>query len=586
MGKPKANFKVDTKLASILGENYRSTEYAIKELVDNAWDADAENVKIILPNSMTQEPITLEDDGSGMTEKEVRHEYLFIANSRTSRKGDKTPDKKRRVKGKKGIGKFSGLSIGSLMNLETYARGVRTTLIIDKGTLLDSKQDLEKVDLPVETESCKENIHGTKITISNLNQNYVFPNPEKLSEILVREYGREDGIAIFVNGKKIDLEDIKGNTIRKEIELPGVGMVTLKSTISDKPVKNAGIALRIGGKLVGKPSSFGIEENETIPNKLVKNIYAEIEADGLVADVTADWGAIVENSTALQTLQENLRPLIEDQIKEKYATEINLQKARNQRKLNANLSRLPEYKRQLAEKALDKLLKKFYAEDDEKFDSIISVVFDAIEKDEYYEVLLNIDAAKDSDVSIFAEALSQFGLAEMSFMLQQANNRLKFLDFVLRLSNDENALERDLHKAIERNLWILGEKYSLMASNETLKSIVSKILGKSYEENNPENRPDLLLSENYTNEYLLVEFKRPSKVIGRDDENQAEKYRDDLLAHLGKVNISILVIGGKVDTRIDSRNIGPEIQLLTFSKIISDAQNRINWLTRELRAPA
>ncbi len=48
-----ANFKVDTRLAAILGENYRSTEAALKELVDNAWDADSENVWITLPTAVS-----------------------------------------------------------------------------------------------------------------------------------------------------------------------------------------------------------------------------------------------------------------------------------------------------------------------------------------------------------------------------------------------------------------------------------------------------------------------------------------------------------------------------------------------------
>lgn len=583
MGKPNANFKVDTRLASILGENYRSTEYAIKELVDNAWDADAENVKINLPNSMTQEPIIVEDDGSGMTEKEVRYEYLFIANSRTSRKGDKTPAKNRRVKGKKGIGKFAGLSVGSHMSLETYARGTLTKLQIDKTHLLDSKQDLEKVDLPVATSPCETDIKGTKIVISNLNQNYVFPNPEKLSEILVREYGREDGIAIFVNGKKIDVADVKGTTITKEIHIEGIGPARLKCTISDKPVKNAGIAIRVDGKLVGKPSSFGIEENPNIPTKLTKNIYAEIEADGLAADVTADWGAIVENSSKFQAIQETFRPIVEDQIKETRAIEINLQKARNQKILNAKLARLPEYKRQLAEKALDRLLKKFYAEDDDKFDSIISVVFDAIEKDDYYEVLQSIDSAKDSEVSVFAEALSAFGIAEMSFIIQQATNRSAFLTHLTKLVQNDKVTEKDLHVAIERNLWILGDKYSLMSSNESLNTIIKKMLGTSYEGKNAEHRPDLLLSQNQGNEFLLVEFKRPTKAIDRDVINQAEKYRDGLLAHLGNVTIQIMVVGGTVDTRVDISNLAPKIDLLTFDRIIADARNRIEWLLKELK---
>ena len=118
----KANFKVDTRLTSLLGENYRSTEIALKELIDNFWDADSENVFVIMPEPFTNDPITIEDDGSGMTEKEVKNEYLFIANSRTSRKGDRTPLKQRAVKGKKGIGKFSGLAISSVMIVETKAR--------------------------------------------------------------------------------------------------------------------------------------------------------------------------------------------------------------------------------------------------------------------------------------------------------------------------------------------------------------------------------------------------------------------------------------------------------------------------------
>jgi len=34
-----AHFRVDPRLAALLGENYRSTEQALKELIDNAWDA-------------------------------------------------------------------------------------------------------------------------------------------------------------------------------------------------------------------------------------------------------------------------------------------------------------------------------------------------------------------------------------------------------------------------------------------------------------------------------------------------------------------------------------------------------------------
>jgi hypothetical protein len=49
-----ARFQVDSRLARLLSQQYPSTEKALKELVDNAWDADAENVWISLPAPMTE----------------------------------------------------------------------------------------------------------------------------------------------------------------------------------------------------------------------------------------------------------------------------------------------------------------------------------------------------------------------------------------------------------------------------------------------------------------------------------------------------------------------------------------------------
>ena len=52
-------FQVDSRLATLLSQEYRSTERALKELVDNAWDADADQVSIQLPKPMSGEPIAV-----------------------------------------------------------------------------------------------------------------------------------------------------------------------------------------------------------------------------------------------------------------------------------------------------------------------------------------------------------------------------------------------------------------------------------------------------------------------------------------------------------------------------------------------
>lgn len=578
----KANFKVDTRLTSLLGENYRSTEVALKELIDNAWDADAENVTIILPEPFTKDPIIVEDDGSGMTEKDVRNEYLFIANSRTSRKGDRTILKQRPVKGKKGIGKFSGLAVSTVMIVETKARGYKTTIIINKDELLKSKKDLEKVDLPVTVESCDPNEKGTKITLPNLHQNFAFPNPEKLKEILILDYGRQNNFNLIVNGQPLDVENIKGESFSETYTIPGVGDFTVKGTLTDKPLKHSGIGIRVDGKLIGRPDSFGIDQNEQIPTKLNKRLFVEIEANCLKEDVTADHGAIIENSVIFQQIQEMVKPKLEEKLKDKFYQEVNLQKARIQKEVNRKLATLPEHKRHFAQIGVDRVLRKFYNETDERIDTILSVMLDAFEKDEYYEVMLHIDETKDSDVSIFADALSEFGLLEMSLITKQAINRKIFLDYIDRLADNNQTLEKDIHKTLENAPWVFGNQYSMMASNEGLKSTINKFCDKEYSGDRANKRPDLLLSQDITNRYLLVEFKRPSHKITRDDENQAEKYRDDLYEYLGKVNMDIMVIGGSVDTKIDSKHIAKDVQLITFKTLTSSARTQLEWMMKEL----
>src|SRR5438128_1508498 len=154
----KANFKVDPRLASLLGESYRSTEHAVKELVDNCWDADATTISITLPEVMTGNSINIEDNGSGMTEQEVRNEYLVVANDRRSRKGERTTRLHRLVKGRKGIGKFAGLMVANVMEIQTTARGKTTR----------AARDLERIDLPLTVEPASDGISGTKVTLSDL----------------------------------------------------------------------------------------------------------------------------------------------------------------------------------------------------------------------------------------------------------------------------------------------------------------------------------------------------------------------------------------------------------------------------------
>lgn len=577
------NFKIDPKLAELLGETYKSVEDAIKELVDNAHDADADNIWIKLPEPFEVNPmVEISDDGTGMKEQEVKNEYLKIASSRLSRKGDKSLIKKRKVKGRKGIGKFAGLMVAEAMIVSTKAGGKETRLSIIKSSLSKGNYDLEKVKLPIDVVDCDKSGHGTTIVLQGLNDNFNFPNSEKLKEILVWDYGRVHDLNIFVNNEKIGVQDFQGKTVEKDIVLNNGAKGKLIYTITEKPVKSSGIAYRVGNKIVGRPENF-LKEDEIIPEKLKKRVIGEIICDDLEDFVTADHGAIIESSKLNDEIKKEVKEELTVSLKDVFKTDMKLAHARHQQRINRELQKLPEHKRKFAEKSLQKVLERFYDESDEKVNVVISVMVDAMEKDYYYDVINKIEDAHDRDIEKLADALSDFGLLEMSMVSSQAVNRLRFLDELDLLRQRNTTDEKTIHKALENNLWVLGSEYSLIFSNKTLSRAIDEYLGKKFTGNRANKRPDLFLGTIENREHLLIEFKKPTETIGREAEKQALEYRDDLNSVLHNKKINIMIIGGKVDPSISSHYERPDVKFLTFVDVIANSRAKLEWLINELK---
>jgi hypothetical protein len=577
-----AQFRVDPRLTSLLGETYRSTEHALKELIDNAWDADAERVWITLPGPMTNDPIIVRDDGTGMTERELRNEYLNIANDRRTRKGERTLGKKRSVKGRKGIGKFAGLVAADVMTLETRARGHATMLRIVKRQILDAQRDLEKVDLPIESNSCSSDEHGTTLILSSLNTHFTLPQPEALRELLALEYGRERDFEIFVNEERLAHEDIPGQKFSATIQLPTAGMVTINFTIMERPASKhqAGIVMRVGGKVVGRPSLMGLDEDRELPNRLLRHVVGEVVADSLEDDVTADWGAIIENSKAYQEAREWIRNQISHQVRQKFQSDVKEQITRREKVIEQRLAQLPEHRREIARRQLHRVLQKFYGESEERVDTVVNLMLDAMEKDEYWLVCEHIHQARTGDVELLAAALEQFGLVDLAVISQQARRRLEFLDHLDALDTNPKTLEKEMHTALDMNLWVFGPQYSVMASNQTLARTIQQYTQKKFSGSRGKMRPDLFLAQDALSRYLLIEFKRPDDAVGRDAEAQAKKYRDDLTPNFG--HIAVIIIGGTVDATMSAQYTESDLQFLSYKAVISRARHALEWLLNEL----
>jgi len=579
MAKP-AHLQIDPRLASILGETYRSSEAALKELVDNAWDADADSVWITLPEAMTGEPIIVKDDGSGMTEEEVRTQYLRVARDRRSQNGDRSRKYGRKIKGRKGIGKFAGLAAARQMVIETAARGIKTTVEIDKQNLLAATNEIGQIDLPLVPAAADASDHGTTITLNELSQDRSIPTAEALRALLVFEYGRSDGFTVVVNDDPLSVEDVPGRTEILTKPFDSAGEAILRFTIGEpgrKGPKQPGIVIKVAGKVIGRPRFFGLEDDPEIPKKLLAKLYGEVEADALEGHVTANWDAIIENSTFYQQIQSWVYAESRKALTEEYSREIGLQRAKLQREIKKRIERLPEYRRQYADEAVQRILKRLYGEREERIEAVVNVLLDGLERDEYWLVLQKINDAKHRDVQSFADALELFGLLELSMLGQRGRQRVKFLDELDELIAKPDTIEKQVHQSFEGNHWLLGSKYASLASNKTLKRTIEEYTTEKYNGEHGAKRPDLFMMQDSSDRYLLIEFKRPSHNLTRADEAQARTYRDELGLRLPGKAIDILLMGGG-RSPMSTTNDTTDVKFLSYGDMLSDARFQLDWL--------
>ena len=580
---PQSSFQIDPRLTLLLSENYRSAEKALKELIDNAWDADATSVEITLPDPVSNQPLVVKDNGSGMTTPELQSEYLKIARDRRQRSGVKTANLGRRIKGRKGIGKFAGLMIASSMKLETWARGTYSSFELDQ-LQLESVEGLQDFPLNIFVQEDDQRAKGTRISLTQFHQNLRFPNGHKLKQALLAEYGRESDFSIYINNKPLGIDDLQGEYKEEVVEL-ATGKAIFRCTVSDQKAKlrKPGILVRVDGKVIGEPQFFGLENADDVSRKLLNKCYGEIDISGCPdSDFTADWGAVIEGSRTEIDLQKVIQPILRERIKSVYGQEMNLAQARLRKKAKDRISKLPENRREYADGAIKKVLDKFnYDLPESTLESIINVLLDALERVDYQVVLEHINKARHFEVSHFAEALEEFGLMELSSVAEQATNRLKFLDFLEEICSKKETLESHVHQAIENNLWLFGVEYSLFSSNITLKKQIESFYGRKYVGDRASKRPDLFLTENLNGERLLIEFKRPSHPLSFEDYQQATAYRNDFHQNALDQQINVFIIGGSFGNNLSHQDRRePNTVLMTFSDLISAARRQYQWLLK------
>lgn len=173
---------VDSRIVKILSEStYENFPTALKEIIANSYDADANEVKINI--DLNGEVLTIIDNGKGMSEEEFDF-FLRIAGAKRD-KGTNTSQSGRLIVGKFGVGFLSIFPYFNNYNIESSKKGSDKILLssipcykyFSSGTLLDVSEI--PIQGGIKVDKSKINDSYTKITLSGLTdlaKQFFFPN--------------------------------------------------------------------------------------------------------------------------------------------------------------------------------------------------------------------------------------------------------------------------------------------------------------------------------------------------------------------------------------------------------------------------
>jgi hypothetical protein len=535
---------------------YSTLPPVIGELVANSWDANASRVEITIPATPIDEQtseIVISDDGIGMSDEEVRNKYLIIGRDRRDdEKSDKTPrPRKRKIMGRKGIGKLSAFGIAKEIVVESMKDDEVSHFRMNYDELLAKAADrvIEFPQLPSTGTVPK----GTKITLKQITK---FKNRsisiERIRRGLARRFaviGAEQDFEVVINSSPISPEDRDLKRLLQkdmnsepylweynnvEIER-GTGWTVsgwigaLERTRQDIDGIDRGIVLMARGKLVQEPFVFNaVVGQQYALSYLIGELHTEF------VDETEDTIGTTRNSLVWDT-EANIA------LKEWGQKEINkIARAwgKKRRKDNENQLQESELYRKFRERAeeignkralklADQLVRQSIERNPtaavQELEPLIQMCLNFLEFDAFWEIAEDLTEAEFQDSEKLLDLFREWQIVEAKEMARVTEGRIKTIEKLHHLI-ETNALEvPTLHNFLKEFPWVIDPRWTLVANEVTYSQLLHNEFPEASDVLESDRRIDFLCVRESTN-LVVVEIKRPESKASRKDLDQIADY--------------------------------------------------------------
>ncbi|MCC4211370.1 ATP-binding protein [Leeuwenhoekiella parthenopeia] len=567
--------KFDPNTIEHLGvKMYSTLPPIIAEIVSNSYDAEAKKVQIFLRDKAAKKSISIEDDGHGMTFKEINTNFLRIGrNRRVDTQSQKSKNDLRFVIGKKGIGKLSFFGISDRIEVVTIANGLENKFILDWNKIkgLGSSEENYKPEI-IHQDKEVDKGDGTLITLHNINRVTQF-DPESIAYSLAKSFQvfdeNEFDVVIYHNDKANKTEVQNGLIYSNIHELKSwvfpfhkdrnpkdyycEDLITGKIILSKETVPHnmRGISLFSRNKLVNEYEFYDLTATSHGYSYLTGwlNVdYIDLFDQDVISTNRRSLNWETDETKQLRRYLASVISKIYNESK-KIKEEFKIKDFEKQSGVSIDswVEKLPSLERTLARKMVTSIINS-EGIDKSKSTELVKFVKDSFQFEAFKELANDIDQSDVQDIEKVLGLLKEWKHIESREMYKIAQVRLEAIKkFQEHIKADSKEVPT-MHNFLKEFPWILDPRM-MEFKDEVTYSDLLKTKFEEVELDEKDRRIDFLCLK-FGQGKFIVELKRPSKTINAMDLEQGMAYVSFLEARIlnehqgGKV--FCYVIGNKL----------------------------------------
>lgn len=584
-------------------------EVAIVELISNCSDAGANIVEIEWPEKQYGN-FTIKDDGTGMTSDEFSEIWNTLSYNRREHGNDIVFPSgnikgNRKLFGKNGKGRFSLFCFDDNYKVETSKNGKRCEFQIQRRP--EWRTDPIQIHLLKRVDDI-ESSHETIIS-SCAFRNHV--EVDRLVELIGCKFLADPSLKISVNGNPVELTSL--DSADQETVMTSLGEIkiyTLDSGRGGRTSHPHGVAWHVNGKGVGNVGWRDPNRMYTLDARTseAKRYTFIVVADILADFVNSDWSGFADcdkTDEVLGKIRKHIQGKLDDLFYEK-------RQERKQAAMNENekdLKRLSKSSNKRIEQYVDEIQKEVRTIDQNTLNAMVKLLTNLEAASTNYDLLYQLANVPPKDLDRLNEILQKWSIRDAEIVLDELHRRLKLIDTLEELVDQDVDELRIIHPLIEQGLWFFGPEYENInyTSNKSLSTVIRELFRKSLGSDSIKEyrrRPDIVVlpdrwirvfsqdsfDENAEvdgiDKVLIIELKRGGSVLGKREMRQVEDYAEVVANSVPNAKIMCYVLGSKCGNDAQKRKLGEDDRIIieprAYQIVIRQAKARTFHLKQKI----